>query len=179
MSDILLDHRRIYLPLDEENRVRITVRRKHVLSDMLHKLHQGLDVSKYLRVTFLNEPAVDTGGPLREFLHRLIQELADNNSIFCGPSTARVPRHSVIELEKRTFYYVGVIFALSLVHGGPAPQFLSGAVSDYIVKGISFVKPTIDDVPDLNVKKSLKKVGSSLNFSVVAIFLYCFLVARS
>ena len=54
----------------------------------------------------------------------------------------RVPRHSVIELQKRTYYHVGVIFALSLIHGGPAPQFLSAAIADYIVYGAISVKAT-------------------------------------
>ena len=68
----------------------------------------------------------------------------------------RVPRHSVIELQKRTYYHVGVIFALSLIHGGPAPQFLSAAIADYIVYGALSVKAT--DVIDSKIKEKIQKV---------------------
>lgn len=158
LSDVLREHRYIFLPHDEEDRLRITIRRKHILADTLHKLRGGLNISKHLKVTFLGEPAVDAGGPLREFLHHLMQELSGNNSLLCGSSTARVPRHSVVELERRSFYYIGVMLALSLVHGGPAPQFFSGAVADYIVTGIRGVKPSIGDIPDSDVRQSLEKV---------------------
>ncbi len=69
LSDILRDHRNVFLPIDEENRIRITIRRKHILEDTFRKLRGGLNVSKHLKVTFVGEQAVDAGGPLREFLH--------------------------------------------------------------------------------------------------------------
>ncbi len=128
------------------------------MGDTLHKLRNGLDVKKHLKVTFVGEPAVDAGGPLREFFHRLLWELSQDNSLLCGPQNARVPRHSVIELERKTFFHVGVILALSLLHGGPAPQFFSSAVADYITIGIEGVKSTMEDVPEYNIRKSLEKV---------------------
>ena len=62
------------------------------------------------------------------------------------------------ELEKMTYYYVGVIIALSLLHGGPAPKFFSSAVADYIIYGVKKVNATIDDVPNYTIKQSLQKV---------------------
>ena len=106
----------------------------------------------------VGEPAVDAGGPLREFFHHIISEIAENNSLFCGITTARIPRHNVVELEKKTYYYVGVVSALSLIHGGPAPQFFSDSVADYIVNGIEGVNPVIGEVPDDEIRKSLDEV---------------------
>ena len=63
----------------------------------------------------------------------------------------------VIELEKMTFYYVGVIIALSLIHGSRTPHFISSAVVDYIIYGIQKVKATIEDVPHYKMKQSLQK----------------------
>ena len=60
------------------------IRRRHVLADTLHKLRNGLDVTKRLRVTFIGESAVDTGGPLREYFTILMRCIAQNNSLFCG-----------------------------------------------------------------------------------------------
>ena len=49
-------------------------------------------------------------------------------------------------------------FALSVMHGGPAPMFLSSAVADYIVYGVQRVKATIADVPNPHIQQLLKKV---------------------
>ena len=99
------------------------VRRKHVWEDALHHFKSGLPTTKHLRITFLGEPAVDAGGPLREFLQLLMSEIARNNTLFCGDETARVPNHNMVELSKKTYEYVGSMLAVSIVHGGPAPYF--------------------------------------------------------
>lgn len=92
-----------YLPNDYEDRIRITVRRRHILEDTIHNLRAGHDTTKYLKVTFVGEPAVDAGGPLREFFHLLLQELANNSSLFCGPSTSRTPKHNIIKEPSTTY----------------------------------------------------------------------------
>lgn len=47
---------------------RFTVRRRYIFDDTLAIIRSGFDEKKHLRVTFLGEPAVDGGGPRREFL---------------------------------------------------------------------------------------------------------------
>ena len=136
LTDVLRDHRSKFLPIGDDDREHLTVRRNHILQGTLHALHAGITLKKHLKVTLVGEPAVDAGGPLREFFHHIMCEVAENNSLFCGLTTARSPRHNVMELEKKTFYFVGVIIALSLVHGGPEPQFFCIAVADYIMKGV-------------------------------------------
>ena len=89
----------------------------------------------------------------------LMRCIAQNNSLFCGKENSRVPMHNMLELERRTFYFIGSIVALSLVHGGPAPSFFSPAVADYIVHGVQNVRATIDDVPDEQVQQKLMKVN--------------------
>ncbi len=81
-----------------------------------------LSLTKHLKVTFVGEPAVDAGGPLREFFHYILLEIAENDSLLSGSDTTRCSLHNLVELERKT-YYVGVIIALSLIHGGPAPHF--------------------------------------------------------
>lgn len=82
----LREHRWNVLPLSIDDKVRITVRRGHLWSNVLHKLRNGLDLSKHLKVTFVGEPGVDEGGPLREFLFLLISSIAQNNTLFQGGS---------------------------------------------------------------------------------------------
>ena len=48
------------LPPTDETRV---VRRKHVFDDALHRVKSDLDVNKRIKITFVDEPAVDAGGP--------------------------------------------------------------------------------------------------------------------
>ena len=136
------------LPQDKFDRVRVIVRRSNILQYSLHTLKNGLDVTKYLRVTFVNEPAVDEGGPLREFFRLLLNAIANDNTLLCGPDFSPTPNHHVGELEKITFYYVGVNIVLSLNHGGPAPHLFSPAVADYVVVyGVQKIHAPTADVP--------------------------------
>ena len=156
------------LPCDKFDRARIIVRRSNILTDSFHLLRNGLDVTKYLRVTFVNEPAVDEGGPLREYFRLLLSAIESNSSLLSGIEFSRTPTHNVCELEKMSYFYIGVIIALSLVHGGPAPHFFSPAVADYIVYGVQKVHATIADIPSCNMQNSIQKVMSmQLNFLVL------------
>ena len=146
------------LSSDRDQIYRIKVRRKHVWEDALHHFKCGLPATLHLRVTFLGEPAVDAGGPLREFLHLLMSEIAKNNTLFCGDETARVPNHNMVELAKKTYEYVGSMLAVSIVHGGPAPHFFAHGVADYIMYGIDHVNARVEDIPDVIVKAKLTKV---------------------
>ena len=129
-----------------------------MFEDALHKFKCGLQLDKNIQITFVGEPAVDTGDPLREFLYLLLSSISRNNSLFCGDETSRVPTHNIVELEKRTYYHVGKMIAVSLIRGGPAPRFFASAVADYIVYGVQKVKPCIEDIPDHLVKEKMIKV---------------------
>lgn len=65
-----------------------------------------------------------------ESFHLLLISIAQNNRLFCGIPTAHILNHNIVELQRR-FYYIGVFFALSIIHGGPAPMFMSSVVVDY------------------------------------------------
>ncbi len=99
------------LPVDRllsVNCQRIVVRRKHLLFDAM----------KYLKVTFVGEPAVDDGGPLREFFHLLVKNLSEENKLLCGPYDCRTPRKNIVEFQKNSFFQLGKMIAMTLVHGG-------------------------------------------------------------
>lgn len=89
----------------------------------------------HLKVTFIGKPGVNKGSPLRELLFLLISSIAQNNTLFQGGSSARMPMHDVVELQITTYYHVRGCLALSIVHGGPAPQFFSFTVASYIAYG--------------------------------------------
>lgn len=133
---------------------RITVRRKRLWEDALRRFKEGLPFHKPLSVTFVGEPAIDQGGPLREFLRLLVACIASNNMLFTGDETARVPTHNIIQLQNKTYQHVGEMLAVTIVHGGPAPAFFSPAVANYILYGqCDKVKATI-----VTIRERLEKV---------------------
>ena len=104
--ETLLEEHRSRVLLEEDNYHRITVRRRHVFQDAITAFRNGFQFNKHLAVTFLGEPAVDAGGPCREFFRLLIQEVF-GSSFFDGPEDARVPAHNLLALEKCTYLYIG------------------------------------------------------------------------
>ncbi len=160
MCKLLQLQRAKKLPVDTSLYQRIVVRRRHLWQDALNRFKCGIDFGKYIRVSFVGEPAVDEGGPLREFLHLLMSSIATNNYLFGGREECRVPAANLAELGKNTYKYVGEMIAVSLVHGGPAPAFFAPSVADYIVYGMNKVNATVGEVPSQEVVDTLKKVSS-------------------
>lgn len=158
VQTLLRDHRNTVLSNNVDYTYRVKVRRKHVWEDALHQFKHKILPSHHIRVTFLGEPAVDAGGPLREFFCLLMSAIGRNNSLFCGEMSSRIPTHNVLELTKNTYKYVGIMIVSSIVHGGPAPRFFAHCVADYIVFGIDHVKPKLEEVLDLVIKNKLRKV---------------------
>ena len=159
---LLKTHASEVLSDDEEDVFRLRVRRRHIMEDSLQFFKRGIPVYKHLCVTFLGEPAVDAGGPLREFFRLLLGEISSNSMLFCGEETARIPMHNVLELSKQTFRYVGQIIAASLLNGGPSPGFFADFIADYIVFGIEKVQVRVEDVINQKIKSKLTEVCKKL-----------------
>ena len=107
----------------------------------------------------MGEPAVDDGGPLREFLHLVTGAIATINYLFHGREECRVPAPNQAALEKLTYKYVGEMMAVSLVHGSPAPAFLAPSVVDYIAYGMNKVQSSVNEVLSQLIKSMLEKVS--------------------
>ena len=157
MEAVLTDHRRTVL--DPTVVHRLHIRRHHVYSDSLKAFKKKFPFNGTIRVVFLGEPAIDIGGPLREYFALLMKDIMRNNSLFNGPDDSRGPVHSMVTIESKAFFYIGQMMAVSILHGGPGPGCLSHAVVDYITFGLSKVNATIDDVADAKVQEHLKCVS--------------------
>lgn len=101
-----------------------------------------------------SEGAVDWGGPMREFFTLVIQHIHDS-SLLCGPENQKVLSFDVKRLEENDYFLAGRIVAMSLVHGGPAPHFLSPLMYQALISN-SPLNVQIDDVYDEELKSSLK-----------------------
>ena len=74
------------------------------------------------------KPSSGWGCLLRKFLYILVCSIARNSYLFHGREMCLIPRHNVSEVGKNTYYYhIGAMRALSLIHGGPAPGFITPA----------------------------------------------------
>lgn len=158
LVDIVNEHRRKYLDSDRHNTYRITVRRNEIWKDAIQSLKRSFNESKHLRFTFLGEPAVDDGGPKREFFMLFMNSLNSQESLFEGPLDRRVLRHNTSALDKDVYKIVGKIIALSVIHGGPGPTFLSKSVLNYIFREGKLFDVYIEDIPDETVQALLEKV---------------------
>ena len=108
MKHVILQHqRRAILSVDVEDVQRIHVRRSNLFSDALRQFSRSsFDTTKMLRVRFLGEPGSDEGGPRREFLHLLLNDIF-SGSLFSGFPSHVVPRHNIKAVSDNTFFYIG------------------------------------------------------------------------
>ena len=153
-----MNHRSALLANDPDKTYRIKVRRRHIWEDALHQFKYKYSPPLHLHVTFLGEPAVDEGGPLREFFGLLLCEISHNNALLCGKVYSRLPTHNMIELSRKTYMHVGIMIAASIIHGGPAPKFFAPCIADYITFGLDHVTPTLEEIPDMSITSKLIKV---------------------
>ncbi|XP_073318230.1 G2/M phase-specific E3 ubiquitin-protein ligase-like [Pagrus major] len=102
------------------------------------------------------EEGLDTGGPRREFLTLLMNHLR-NRPIFDGPPEKRYLVYNPSAVREDEYYLAGKMIAVSVVHGGPAPHFLSKDLVNHIIGKPSF-SATVEDVKDEDIGRALHQV---------------------
>ena len=159
IKQLLLSHTSKVLTDDSNKIQRLTIRRNYISADTLSILRRPrFHFNWNVRITFVGEPAVDAGGPCREFFRLIIHEIMSNNTLFQGPMHARFPCHNMQELEKGTYKHIGQIISLSLVHDGPGPHCLASWVVDYILYGLGGVSPFPEQIPNYAIQTTVRKV---------------------
>lgn len=164
MTKLLMDHSKEHMITGDVEAVeKITIRRSHIWGDTLRAWRRELDLRKPIKVTFLGEPAVDEGGPRREFLRLLMKAVSEQSSLLVGLPTRKVLLHNALAMSKGHYRCMGEMIVMSLIQGGPGPACFSPTVIDYVLGGIARVRPSIDDIPDCHIQEVMKKVGFTLN----------------
>ena len=159
IKQLLLSHTSKVLTDDSDKMQRLTIRRNYIFADTLSILRRpGFHFNWNVHITFVGEPAVDAGGPCREFFRLIIHEIISNNRLFQGPMHARFPCHNMQELEKGTYKHIGQIISLSLVHDGPGPHCLAPWVVDYILYRLGGVFPIPEQIPNDAIQTTVRKV---------------------
>ena len=124
LAELLNQHRDQHLYQDRSKTYRITVRRAHIWQDALKCFERKFDLRSHVRITFLGEPAVDDGGPRREFFMLLMEALNSQEILLSGDPARRVLKHNTQAFDRGVYHTIGKMIALSIIHGGPAPTFL-------------------------------------------------------
>ena len=81
-----------------------------------------------LQIIFICEDAHDAGGPRWELFHLVISSMSRDGNLFNGPPNKTRTRNA-IALQRNEFHICGHLIVISLLHGGPAPNFLSKSVA--------------------------------------------------
>ena len=113
---VVQEHQRqVITSQDNEDVLRIHVRRASVFSDALRQFSKPtLDVSKMLQVRFVGEEAVDEGGPRRKFFNLLMHDIF-KSELFAGFPDHVVPLHNVETVAKNVYFIIGKMIATCIV----------------------------------------------------------------
>ncbi|XP_063323489.1 G2/M phase-specific E3 ubiquitin-protein ligase-like [Pelmatolapia mariae] len=105
-----------------------------------------------------NEEGVDLGGPRSEFL-RLLMDTIARSAMFEGKENCKNLALDSTALRGDWHYISGRAIAVSLVHGGPPPNFLSPTVFSLLVGNSA--NPALEDIADLELFEKVKKISQS------------------
>ncbi|RMC00394.1 hypothetical protein DUI87_23002 [Hirundo rustica rustica] len=72
---------------------------------------------------------------------------------------------NLIAVKENLYFEAGKMIAVSLVHGGPPPGFFSKTLFNCLVYGPENVKPTLEDVADVDVAQTIKTIKHANNLS--------------
>ena len=142
--------------IDSSKNFRVKVRRQHVWEDTLVKLQREEGaLMNQIKVQFIGEPAVDQGGPSREYFG-LINEAAQRKLM-----AQSVFRHNISAFTRREYYAFGQLTAIGLLQGSPGPRCFIKSVFDYICSGnIENLTPSLDEIPFYEIKTNLMELES-------------------
>uniref|UniRef100_A0A1Y1L2Q7 HECT domain-containing protein n=2 Tax=Photinus pyralis TaxID=7054 RepID=A0A1Y1L2Q7_PHOPY len=110
----------------------------------------------------VSEGAVDMGGPTREMFRLLLKHLK-NSTLFEGSEHSKNISLCSEHIDNRHYYEAGRMIVLSLMHGGPGPQFLSETLFNYISNGIEATKPSVDEIMNPEIKEELENIKNAPN----------------
>ncbi|XDV25922.1 hypothetical protein PO909_029748, partial [Leuciscus waleckii] len=166
LEDIVGNLRR-QIKVDEV--VRFNIVRRNVLDGAARAMNRpNFSPEKRMDIKFTDdlgssEGAVDHGGPKREFFRLCFQELKDISGMFEGPTDAKVLACNSEAVKNNGYYLAGQLMAMSIVHGGQTPHFLSEILVDALINGPEKTEVSIDDIPDLDTQSVLREIKESVS----------------
>lgn len=162
VKHILIQHsKRVLRDVEDEGYQRINIRRSCLLDDSFRQFSKhSFNVEKLIRVVFIGEPAVDDGGPRREYFRLLMRDVFTKSGLFSGYPEHVVPLHNVEALAENKFYLIGKMIATSIVQGGEAPTCFAKAVADFIIFSQVQSPVCIEDISDHSIQSCLNQAST-------------------
>ncbi|NXN16650.1 G2E3 ligase, partial [Indicator maculatus] len=99
----------------------------------------------------------DTPAASKHHFFQLLMLHLQNSSLFEGCSAKNLSLDFQAVTEN-LYFEAGKMIAVSLVHGGPSPGFFSKTLFNCLVCGPENVKPTLEDVADVDVAETIKMI---------------------
>lgn len=72
-----------------------------------------------------------------------------------------IPVQSTVALTQDLFKYAGELMAMSIIQGGPAPNYFSPAIFEVIAKGLRKANLSVDMIEISSLKEIAKKVSNN------------------
>ncbi|XP_054256330.1 G2/M phase-specific E3 ubiquitin-protein ligase [Indicator indicator] len=104
-----------------------------------------------------NRLKTDTPAASKHHFFQLLMLHLQNSSLFEG-SSAKNLSLDFQAVRENLYFEAGKMIAVSLVHGGPSPGFFSKTLFNCLVYGPENVKPTLEDVADVDVAETIKMI---------------------
>ena len=144
--------------------VRLTVTEETAVEDALaYYKHPDFDARCPIRITFEKQPAVDTGGPRRQFYSMVFSALEDSQQykLFEGPPGRLIPVYSASQVFSGLMKILGKMLAHSIVQCGVGMPVFSPVLYWYIITGdvsrsLSYANP--EDIRDEGALSVIDKV---------------------
>ena len=155
-----------------EERFRLRVQPSFALEDAFSYLKgNDFDPTHVLVTTFKGQPAIDTGGVLRQFYTDCFQQMivgCDLPAIFEGCDNRKLPVHNTGIVLSGLMELAGKLMAHSIIQAGICVNHLAPYVYHYLSSGdlaASMEYVTIQDSPNHLVKHYISKVSFFSEYS--------------
>ncbi|XP_059371129.1 uncharacterized protein LOC132108439 isoform X3 [Carassius carassius] len=168
LSDIIAN---LSLPIDHKRVSRFNISRANVWDGAVRGFKRATYsetcdmLVKFTDDTGVLEEGIDTGGPRREFLTLLMKHLKDR-PIFDGPEGHRFLVYNAKAVREDAYYLAGKMIAVSVVHGGPGPHFLSKDLVHYLAGQPSFKAP-VNLITDEEIGKALQEIENAASLDAL------------
>ncbi|XP_058277101.1 G2/M phase-specific E3 ubiquitin-protein ligase isoform X3 [Hirundo rustica] len=146
---------------------RLNINAENIWSSALKGFRQRIfSPTNTIEVNFSNcknRSKTNTAASKHHFFQLLMLHL-QNSSLFEGSSGKNLSL-DFQAVKENLYFEAGKMIAVSLVHGGPPPGFFSKTLFNCLVYGPENVKPTLEDVADVDVAQTIKTIKHANNLS--------------
>ena len=145
---------------------RLSIKRDTLFQDSVSFFKKSsFDFDSPIKILYENEPAIDGGGPRREYFTLLLKCLVSPGNfvrLFEGSERHLLPMHNTDALRASLYKVAGRMIATSILNGCPGFLCLSPAVYSYLISGscqeIDIVK---EDIADIDIRDIVTQVSDA------------------